>query len=183
LDSQSNLKHAKISDFSSFFSVKMQIIKYAFLSLVLGAGIFFSLNKTIPNATFTTLNGEKMSFEKLRGKPVVVTFWATDCESCLKEIPLWLDLYARYHAQGLEIIGVSMYFDPPNHVIEFVKQRPLSYSITLDIEAKLANAFGGVKVTPTTFLLNPKGEIVWQKVGLFESTELEFQIKKFLKEN
>ncbi|MEI7795734.1 MAG: TlpA disulfide reductase family protein [Methylococcaceae bacterium] len=150
--------------------------------LALIAGIFFSLNKTVPNATFTTLNGEKMSLENLRGKPVIVTFWATDCESCLKEIPLWLDLYQRYHAQGLEIIGVSMYYDPPNHVIEFNKSHALPYPITLDIEAKLAKEFGDVSVTPTTFLLNPKGEIVWQKVGLFELAELQPQIENFLKE-
>ena len=152
------------------------------LLLALIAGIFFSFNKTVPNTTFTALNGQEMSFEKLRGKPVIVTFWATDCESCLKEIPLWLDLYSRYHAQGLEIIGVSMYYDPPNHVIEFNKLHTLPYPITLDIEAKIAVAFGNVKVTPTTFLLNPKGEIVWQKVGLFELAELQPLIENLLKE-
>ena len=151
------------------------------LMLALFAGIFFTLNKTVPNVTFTTLNGEQMSFENLRGKPVIVTFWATDCQSCLKEIPLWLDLYSRYHAQGLEIIAVTMYYDPPNHVIEFTKMRPLPYPITLDIEAKLANAFGGVKVTPTTFLLNSAGKIVWHKIGLFDSAELQPQIETFLK--
>ncbi len=163
----------------------MKITQRIFFSvtlLLLLAGIFFSQNKTVPNVTFTTLKGEQMSFENLRGKPVVVTFWATDCQSCLKEIPLWLDLYSRYHAQGLEILAVSMYYDPPNHVIELAKMRPLPYSITLDIDAKLANAFGGVKVTPTTFLLNPKGEIVWQKTGLFELAELQPQIETFLKE-
>ena len=75
-----------------------------------------------------------------------------------------------------------MYFDPPNHVIEFTKQNALPYLITLDIESKLANAFGGVKVTPSTFLLNQKGEIVWQKVGLFELAELQPLIENLLKE-
>jgi peroxiredoxin len=152
------------------------------LLLALIAGIFFSFHKTVPNVAFTALNGKQISFESLRDKPVIVTFWATDCESCLKEIPLWLDLYSRYHAQGLEIIGVSMYYDPPNHVIEFNKLHALPYPITLDIEAKIATAFGNVKVTPTTFLLNPKSEIVWKKVGLFELAELQPQIENFLKE-
>ena len=75
-----------------------------------------------------------------------------------------------------------MYYDPPNHVIEFSKSRALPYPITLDIEAKIAKAFGNIKVTPTTFLLNPKGEIVWQKVGLFELAELQPLIKNLLKE-
>lgn len=163
----------------------MKITKYILVAvflLTLLAGILFSLNKTVPNVDFTALNGEQMSLEKLRGRPVLVTFWATDCDSCLKEIPLWLDLHDRYHAQGLEIIGVSMYYDPPNQVIEFNKLRPLPYRITLDIDAKFANAFGGVNVTPTAFLLNQKGEIVWQKVGLFELAELQPLIEDLLNE-
>lgn len=150
--------------------------------LVTLAGFIVTIKKTIPNVEFTALSGEKMSLENLRGKPVIVTFWATDCASCLKEIPIWLELYSRFHAQGLEIMAVSMNYDPPNHVIELSKQRALPYLITLDIEAKIALAFGNVKVTPTTFLLNPKGEIAWQKVGLFELAELQPQIENFLKE-
>ncbi len=141
-----------------------------------------SFKKSVPNVMFTTLNGQVLSLEVLRGKPVAITFWATDCESCLKEIPLWLELYSRYHAQGLEIIGVSMYYDPPNQVIEFLKQYTLPYLMTLDISASFAKAFGGVDVTPTTFLLNQKGEIVWQKVGLFELAELESIMQNLLKE-
>ncbi len=160
--------------------MKLFIILALLLALV--AGIFFTFNKIVPSATFTTLSGQKMSFETLRGQPFIVTFWATDCESCLKEIPLWLDLYSRYHAQGLEIVGIAMYYDPPNHVIEFNKSRFLPYLITLDIEAKLATTFGGVNVTPTTFLLNRKGEIVWQKIGLIDQAELQLQIENFLKE-
>lgn len=152
------------------------------LSLLLIAGVFFSFTNSVRSFDFTALNGAKMSLEKLRGNPVIVTFWATDCDSCLKEIPLWLDFYERYHAQGLEILGVAMYYDPPNHVIEFNKMRPLPYQITLDVDAKFANAFGGVKNTPTTFLLNKNSEIVWQKVGLIEREELTPLIENLLKE-
>ena len=152
------------------------------LSLLILGGFFFSANQIVANVDFTTLNGEKLSLEKLRDKPVVVTFWATDCENCLKEIPLFIDLHERYHAQGLEILGVSMYYDPPNHVIEFNKSRPLPYLVTLDIEATFAKAFGNVKVTPTTFLLDSKGKIVWQKVGLIEGSELQPLIEKLLQE-
>lgn len=152
------------------------------LSLLLITGVFFSFTNSVRSFEFTALNGAKMSLEKLRGNPVIVTFWATDCDSCLKEIPLWLDLYDRYHAHGLEILGVAMYYDPPNHVIEFNKMRPLPYPITLDVEAKFANAFGGVRNTPTTFLLNENSEIVWQKVGLIEHEELAPLIENLLKE-
>jgi peroxiredoxin len=146
------------------------------------SGILMNLQRNALHLDFITLQGEQLSFEKLRGKSVLVTFWATDCENCLKEIPFFIDLYERYHGQGLEIIGVSMYYDPPNHVIEFNKSHPFPYPITLDINAEFSNIFGNVKVTPTTFLLNRAGKIVWEKIGLIDKTELTHQIEKFLKE-
>ena len=158
------------------------LAKIIFVSLLLSGLFFFIQPKNAPNIEFTALNGEKMSFDMLRGKTVIVTFWATDCASCLKEIPMWRDLYSRFHSQGLEIIGVSMYYDPPNHVVEFLKENPLPYPITLDIDAKLANAFDSVKVTPTTFLLNQQSQIVWQKIGLIEAAELQSKIETLLKE-
>ena len=100
----------------------MKVIKRILIAILLFCVIAFAVNfkKSVPNVTFTTLKGQVLSLDALHGKPVVVTFWVTDCASCLKEIPLWLDLYSRYHAQGLEIIGVSMYYDPPNHVIDLI---------------------------------------------------------------
>lgn len=162
----------------------MKVTKRILITILLFSVIALAVNfkKSVPNVTFTTLKGQVLSLDALHGKTVVVTFWVTDCASCLKEIPLWLDLYSRYHAQGLEIIGVSMYYDPPNQVIEFLKQYKLPYLMTLDISASFAKAFGGVNVTPTTFLLNQKGEIVWQKVGLFELAELESIMQNLLKE-
>lgn len=161
----------------------MNVIKVSLVVLVITlAGFFFRLNNAVENVDFTTLKGENLSLEKLRGKPVLVTFWATDCDNCLKEIPFFIDLYERYHAQGLEILGVSMYYDPPNLVVEFNKLRPLPYPLTLDIEAKFSKAFGNVKVTPTTFLLDSTGKIIWQKVGLIERSELQSLIEKLLQE-
>ncbi|MDD5214408.1 MAG: TlpA disulfide reductase family protein [Methylococcales bacterium] len=161
----------------------MNVIKVLLVALFIAlVGFLFRLNNHVENVDFSTLKGEKLSLEKLRGKPVLVTFWATDCDNCLKEIPLFIDLHERYHAQGLDILGVSMYYEQPNLVVEFNKVRPLPYLLTLDIEAKFSKTFGNVTVTPTTFLLDAKGEIVWQKVGLIDETELTTQIEKSLKE-
>src|SRR5512137_1942547 len=64
-----------------------------------------------PNVTFSTITGKKINLKELSGKPVIVTFWATDCPACIKEIPDLIDLYKQYHKQGLEIIAVAMYYD------------------------------------------------------------------------
>ena len=83
-------------------------IFFAFLAITI---FILSSRPKAPDLTLTTLDGQSIALAHLQGKPVIVTFWATDCESCLKEIPVFLDLYSRYHSQGLEIIGVSMYYD------------------------------------------------------------------------
>jgi peroxiredoxin len=152
-------------------------IFFAFLAITI---FILSSRPKAPDLTLTTLDGQSIALAHLQGKPVIVTFWATDCESCLKEIPVFLDLYSRYHSQGLEIIGVSMYYDPPNHVIEFNKQHALPYPIVLDIDGTIANAFENTRVTPTTFLLTPSGEIGWKKTGLFELTQIQPKIDAFL---
>jgi thiol-disulfide isomerase/thioredoxin len=161
----------------------MNVLKVFLVTLVVTLiGFFLQFNNVVENVDFTTLDGQKNALENLRGKPVLVTFWATDCDNCLKEIPLFSDIHERYHARGLEVLGISMYYDPPNLVVEFNKLHPLPYLMTLDIEKKFSKAFGDVNVTPTTFLLDAKGKIVWQKVGLIDSAELTSQIEKHLKE-
>ena len=73
-----------------------------------------------------------------------------------------------------------MYYDPPNHVVEFNKQHSLPYPIVLDIDGTIANAFENTRVTPTTFLLTPSGEIGWKKTGLFELMQIQPKIDVFL---
>jgi peroxiredoxin len=112
-----------------------------------------------PDATFTTITGKKIALKDLRGKPVIVTFWATDCPGCIKEIPDLIDFYTQYHKQGLEIIAVAMYYDPPNHVITLTEDLQLPYHVALDLNAEHAHTFGDVQLIPSTFLISPDGLI------------------------
>jgi peroxiredoxin len=134
-----------------------------------------------PETTFSIITGQKIALYELRGKPVIVTFWATDCASCMKEIPHLVELYRQYHDKGLEIIAVAMAYDPPNHVLEFTKTEQLPYHVALDMQAENAHAFGDVSLTPTTFLIAPDGQIALQKTGLFELTEIKTQLSTFIK--
>lgn len=134
-----------------------------------------------PDVTFTTITGKKIVLKDLRGKPVIVTFWATDCPACIKEIPDLIDLYMQYHKQGLEIIAVAMYYDPPNHVVTMTKDRQLPYDIALDLKTKHAHAFGNVQLTPSTFLISPDGLIVLKKTGAFEPEEMKTRIETLTK--
>ena len=150
----------------------------------ISAGLWLSFDKTLtpaPDEIFSTLTGKKIALHDLRGKPVLVTFWATDCPGCVEEMPHLIDLYRQYHDQGLEIIAVAMYYDPPSHVVSMAKEQALPYDVALDIQAEHAQAFGDVRLTPTTFLITPDGSIALQKIGVFDLTDMKTRIETLLK--
>lgn len=121
--------------------------------------------KQAPDITVTTIDGRQIRLADLRGRPTLVTFWATSCPGCVKEMPHLIELYHELAPKGLEIIGIAMSYDPPNHVLEMTKERQIPYPIALDTTAAAAQAFGEVKLTPTSFLIAPDGRIVHQKIG------------------
>lgn len=133
-----------------------------------------------PDVTFSTITGKKIDLKTLHGKPVVVTFWATDCPGCIKEIPHLIEVYNDYHEKGLEMIAVAMFYDPPNHVVAMSKAKQLPYDVALDLQAKNARAFGDVRLTPTTFLINPNSKIVMRNTGQFNVQDLKQRIEIML---
>ena len=136
-----------------------------------------------PNVTFKTLKGEKVDMQALRGKPVLVTFWATSCVGCMREMPHLIELHHELHAEGLEIIGVAMDYDPPNHVLETVERRQVPYTISLDIDGQIARAFDEVRLTPTNYLINPDGRIVFKKIGEMDIAKLRNDIVTLLRKS
>lgn len=135
-----------------------------------------------PDVTFTTITGEQIELKSLQGKPVIVTFWATDCPVCIREIPHLRELYNRYHPQGLEIIAVAMYYDPPSHVVAMSRDKQLPYPVALDLQAEHAKAFGDVRLTPTSFVIAPDGRIVMHKTGGFDLPDMKSRIEALLTE-
>ncbi|MDD5580282.1 MAG: TlpA disulfide reductase family protein [Methylobacter sp.] len=164
-------------------TIRNRLVGLLFLSLIFTA-LWIGFSKTLtsaPQVTFTTITGKKIGLNNLRGQPVIVTFWATDCPGCIKEIPHLIDLYTRYHALGLEMIAVAMYYDPPSHVVAMTRNRQLPYDVALDLKAEHAQAFGDVLFTPTTFLITPDGSITLHKTGAFDPVEMKTLIEKLLK--
>ena len=132
--------------------------------------------KTSPDISLLTIKGEEIQLAGLQGKPVLVTFWATTCPGCIKEIPHLIELYDELAPQGLEIIGITMDYDPPNRVLAMSNARNIPYPIALDIHANAARAFGNVRLTPTSFLIAPDGRIVYQKTGTINMARLREDI-------
>jgi peroxiredoxin len=118
-----------------------------------------------PEVTFTTLTGQKISSQSLRGKVVMVNFWATSCTTCVREMPQMVETYNKFKGQGLEFVAVAMKYDPPNYVINFTETRQLPFTVALDSTGEIAKAYNDVQLTPTTYLIDKDGKILKRYVG------------------
>ncbi len=98
----------------------------------------------------------------------------------MREMPHLISVYNDMHERGLEIVGVAMDYDPPNHVLETVDRRQVPYTIALDIDGGIARAFDGVRLTPTNFLIDPAGRIVFKKIGAMDIVRLRDDIVEML---
>jgi peroxiredoxin len=135
-----------------------------------------------PPVTFVSLQGEKITTADLRGKVVLVNFWATDCPTCIKEMPDIIKTYNKYRAQGFETIAVAMKHDPPNYVLNYTEKNALPFKVALDPQGELARAFGEVKLTPTTFIIDRRGNIVNRILGEPDFARLHALLEEKLKE-
>jgi peroxiredoxin len=111
---------------------------------------------------------------------VLVNFWATSCPGCIKEMPGMVETYNQYKAKGFEIIAVAMSYDPPSHVVNFTQTRQLPFPVALDVKGELAQAFGDVRLTPTSFIIGKKGQILEQKIGELDFDKLKALLDKEL---
>ena len=132
--------------------------------------------KTIPDISLMTIDGEQLQLANLQGRPLLVTFWATTCTVCIREMPHLIELYEELSPRGLEIIGIAMDYDPPNRVLAMRNARNIPYPVALDIHAEAARAFGNVRLTPTSFLIAPDGRIVYRKLGEMNMAKLRQDI-------
>ncbi len=133
-----------------------------------------------PPSTFVLLDGSKKTTESLKGRVTLVNFWATSCVTCVAEMPKLIATHNKYKAQGFDTIAVAMSYDPPSYVVNFAQTRQLPFSVAIDNTGSVAKAWGDVKLTPTTYLVNKRGEIVKRFVGEPDFAELHRLIEGLL---
>ncbi|UCE89832.1 MAG: TlpA family protein disulfide reductase [Pseudomonadota bacterium] len=136
-----------------------------------------------PDVTFRLTDGRAITLTDLRGRPVLVTFWASTCRECIREMPQMVRLYEELAPKGLEVIGVVIYYDRPDAALAVAKRQRLPYPVAIDIQAEVSRAFGNVQMTPTTFLVNPQGSIVRQRTGTLNFAALRREITAMLANN
>jgi peroxiredoxin len=159
------------------------------LTVIVAGVVFFALfaiwsvKPAAPQVTFVSLKGEKITTASLRGKVVLVNFWATDCVICIREMPQITATYQKYRAQGFETIAVAMKYDPPNYVLAYNEKNRLPFKVALDPMGELAQAFGEVKLTPTTFIIDKQGVLVQRIVGEPDFAKLHQLLEEKLRES
>jgi peroxiredoxin len=135
--------------------------------------------KPMPDARFNLLDGRTLDSVDLRGRTVLVSFWSVTCAICLRDMPRLTRLQETLADRKLLVIGVALPSDPPPAVIDVVKQREPGYAIALDVHGEVSRAFGDVKLTPTTFLIDPAGVIRYTERGPLDETRIRATILTF----
>lgn len=162
------------------FAIFSVIAAMALIALVVSFFMNYQSKTPAPAVTFVNLKGEKISSESLRGKVLMVNFWATSCVTCVAEMPKMIETYNKYNKQGLEFVAVAMSYDPPNYVLNYAETRKLPFHVALDTQGQLAKSFGDVRLTPTTYVIDKQGNILKRYVGEPSFSELHTLLEQAL---
>lgn len=133
-----------------------------------------------PDFTLETLDGKNLSLSDLKGKAVLVNFWATWCGPCKIETPWLVEMQNQYGSQGLQVVGVAMDDSGKDEIAKFAKDMGVNYPVLLGKEA-VGDAYGGVPALPESFFVGRDGKIVDRIIGLKGRGEIEDSVKKALK--
>jgi len=133
-----------------------------------------------PESTFVLLDGSKHTTADFRGRVVLVNFWATSCTTCVAEMPKLMATFDKYRERGFDTVAVAMSYDPPSYVVNFSQTRKLPFKVAIDNTGAVATAWGEVRLTPTTYLVDKRGEIVKRYVGEPDFAELHRLIEELL---
>lgn len=162
--------------------------KTIYLAVLLGAlavgstAYVLSSAQPAPPSSFVMLDGSKKDTSSMKGKVTLVNFWATSCVTCVAEMPRLISTFEKYSPKGFDTIAVAMSYDPPAFVVNFAQTRALPFSVAIDNTGAVAKAWGDVKLTPTTFIVNKRGEVVKRYVGEPNFAELHRLIEELLAE-
>lgn len=160
--------------------MKAQLIA-AFAAIAIGAAIYAAPRPAAaPQVRFVTLSGKHFTTADLRGKVVLVNFWATWCADCVKEMPKMAETYRKFAPRGYEMVAVAVASDHPNQVAAFTRNRALPFEVALDLDGAVAKSFGNVHITPSSFLIDKEGRVIRKYVGAPDWADLDAAVARAL---
>jgi peroxiredoxin len=136
--------------------------------------------KIAPRFSYTLLDGTVGDSADLRGQVMLVSFWATSCAVCVKEMPELVALHNRWGPHGLQTLAVAVRHDPPALVAHFAQSRSLPFGVVIDNTGAITDSFGSVRGTPTTFVIDRQGHISQRIEGAPNFAELHERIAQLL---
>ena len=139
--------------------------------------------KTAPAFTLTTLDGQTITRDGLKGKVVLLDFWATWCPPCRAAIPHLIKLYDKYKDEGLVVVGVSLDKGDRKEVVDFVKRNRIPYPVSVAPDNPIIKDMGNISSLPTLIMLDRKAEISFKVIGFNQEIgeKLENRLEKLLK--
>lgn len=156
------------------------LLAAAALGIAVAAAFALAPQPAAPEVRFSALSGEQFSTSDLRGKVVLVSFWATWCTTCVQEMPKMVDTYRRFAPRGYEMVAVAVQSDHPNAVADFTQRRALPFKVALDGDGDIAKQFGRVRITPTSFLIDRNGRVIKEYIGEPDWAEFHALVEKAL---
>ncbi|MDH3355319.1 MAG: TlpA family protein disulfide reductase [Chromatiales bacterium] len=136
----------------------------------------YSFSLAAVELPYQTLKGEAKNLTDHRGKWVVINYWATWCPPCLEEIPELILFHESHKDKDAIVLGFDMEQASPARLSKFIEENMISYPIVPNAES--SDKIGVVPGLPTTYLINPEGEVVASQVGTVTSDMLESYINK-----
>ncbi|MDR2881397.1 MAG: TlpA family protein disulfide reductase [Azoarcus sp.] len=160
--------------------MKLRVIALLAIVALIAAGAFIYFEKPLaPEVGFTTLQGERIDTVALRGKVVLVNFWATTCSTCIEKMPDLSRTYEKFAARGLEIVAVAMDYDPEAQVRTYAEKAALPFKVARDSDGSAARTLD-IRMTPTTVLIDRHGRIVHTYLGKPDFGALHALLEKLL---
>jgi len=155
-----------------------RVILWVLMLALAVAGMGFSAPKS-PDITFSDLDGHRYHLSDFRGKVVVLNFFKSDCPPCMVELRELAKLYRKYKKDGLVIVSLMVDEEGLPLLPRIVEAKGITYPVGLASEEAI-RAFGGVYITPTTFIIDREGEVVKRLIGYAGRDYLEKKIREYL---
>ena len=141
-----------------------------------------SMNEAAPDFQVTTLAGDPVTPDSLRGKVVLLNFWATWCPPCRVEMPGFQDVFDDHRGDGFVVLGVSTDRAGRAPVLGFLGDKGITYPVAM-ANGDIVDAYGGARVLPTSFLIDREGRIRHEVRGYFAEVALRQAVRRLLDED
>ncbi len=150
-------------------------IPYLLAATLFAASLFYLSDtpglSAAPLVSMTTSSGQKVNLAAPEGKARLIAFWSPDCPISERNIPAMSDLQAQFGGAEFEVLAIAMPYSEDSEIESFLKKGDINISVAHDKNGVVSDAFPGVRFTPTTFLIDGSGDIVWRHVGRMTATQ------------